>query len=115
MSRLRTLYRDQLLVLAALDLAATVEDEPVLPFTVVGAQLADIADAALAAALRVAEVTVCGDRTPPRLAIIAMGKCGARELNYVSDVDVIFVAEQRRRAHRPGGRRDDAGGLGGVL
>ena len=24
-------------------------------------------------------------------AVIAMGKCGARELNYVSDVDVIFV------------------------
>ncbi len=36
MVRLRTLYRDQLLVLAALDLAATVEDEPVVPFTVVG-------------------------------------------------------------------------------
>ena len=29
----------------------------------------------------------------PRLAVIAMGKCGARELNYVSDVDVIFVGE----------------------
>ena len=94
-SRLRTVYRDQLLVLAGLDLAPTVEDEPVVPFTVVGAQLADTADAALAAALRVAEATVCaGDRTPPRLAVIAMGKCGARELNYVSDVDVIFVAEQ---------------------
>jgi [glutamine synthetase] adenylyltransferase / [glutamine synthetase]-adenylyl-L-tyrosine phosphorylase len=92
-SRLCTLYRDQLLVLAALDVAATVEDEPVLPFPVVGAQLSDLADAALAAALRVAEATVCGDRTPPRLAVIAMGKCGARELNYVSDVDVIFVAE----------------------
>jgi glutamate-ammonia-ligase adenylyltransferase len=92
-SRLRTLYRDQLLLLAALDVAATVEDEPVLPFPVVGAQLSDLADAALAAALRVAEATVCGDRTPPRLAVIAMGKCGARELNYVSDVDVIFVAE----------------------
>ncbi|KLO32022.1 bifunctional [glutamine synthetase] adenylyltransferase/[glutamine synthetase]-adenylyl-L-tyrosine phosphorylase [Mycobacterium haemophilum] len=91
--RLRTLYRDQLLVLAALDVAATVEDEPVLPFTVVAAQLADTADAAMAAALRVAEKTVCGDRTPPRLAVIAMGKWGARELNYVSDVDVIFVAE----------------------
>jgi glutamate-ammonia-ligase adenylyltransferase len=91
--RLCTTYRDHLLVLAALDLAATVEDEPVVPFTVVGAQLSDTADAVLAAALRVAEVTVCGDRTPPRLAIIAMGKCGARELNYVSDVDVIFVAE----------------------
>ncbi|OOK68013.1 glutamate-ammonia ligase adenylyltransferase family protein [Mycobacterium kansasii] len=63
--RLRALYRDHLLVLAALDLAATVEDEPVLPFTVVAAHLADIADAALAAALRVAEKTVCGDRTPP--------------------------------------------------
>jgi glutamate-ammonia-ligase adenylyltransferase len=91
--RLRSLYRDHLLVLAALDLAATVEDEPVLPFTVVAAQLADTADAALAAALRVAEASVCGDCTPPRLAVIAMGKCGARELNYVSDVDVIFVAE----------------------
>ncbi len=92
--RLSALYRDHLLVLAALDLAATVEDEPVLPFTVVGAQLADTADAVLAASLRAAEATVCGDRTPPRLAVIAMGKCGARELNYVSDVDIIFVAEQ---------------------
>ena len=91
--RLRALYRDHLLVVAALDLAATVEDEPVLPFTLVAAQLADTADAAMAAALRVAEATVCGDRTPPRLAVIAMGKCGARELNYVSDVDVIFVGE----------------------
>ncbi|MDA3639694.1 bifunctional [glutamine synthetase] adenylyltransferase/[glutamine synthetase]-adenylyl-L-tyrosine phosphorylase [Mycobacterium xenopi] len=90
---LRTLYRDQLLVLAALDLAPIVEDEPVLPFTAVGAHLADLADAALAAALAVAEKTVCGTDPPPRLAVIAMGKCGARELNYVSDVDVIFVAE----------------------
>ena len=32
-----------------------------------------------------------------RFAVIGMGKCGARELNYVSDVDVIFVAEARRR------------------
>ena len=92
--RLGALYRDQLLVLAALDLAATVEDEPVLPFTLVAAQLADTADAALAAALRVAQATVCGDRVPPQLAVMAMGKCGARELNYVSDVDIIFVAEQ---------------------
>lgn len=92
--RLSTLYRDHLLVLAALDLAATVEDEPVVPFTVVGAQLADTADAVLAASLRAAEATVCGDKTPPRLAVIAMGKCGARELNYVSDVDIIFVAER---------------------
>jgi [glutamine synthetase] adenylyltransferase / [glutamine synthetase]-adenylyl-L-tyrosine phosphorylase len=92
-ARLRALYRDQLLVLAALDLASTVENEPVLPFAAVGAHLADLADAALTAALASAQATVCGDDTPPRLAVIAMGKCGARELNYVSDVDVIFVAE----------------------
>jgi glutamate-ammonia-ligase adenylyltransferase len=92
--KLQSLYRDRLLVLAALDLAATVEDEPVLPFTLVGEQLSDMADAAMAAALLVAERTVCADRKPPRLAVIAMGKCGARELNYVSDVDVIFVAER---------------------
>ena len=91
--RLRELYRNRLLVLAAMDLAPTVENEPVLSFRSVGAHLADLADAALGAALSVAEAGVCGDETPPRLAIIAMGKCGARELNYVSDVDVIFVAE----------------------
>ena len=89
---LRKLYRDRLLVLAALDLASTVENEPVLPFTAVGAHLSDLADAALGAALTVANRSVCGEDTePPQLAVIAMGKCGARELNYVSDVDVIFV------------------------
>ena len=29
-----------------------------------------------------------------------MGKTGGRELNYVSDVDVIFVAEPARRRRR---------------
>jgi glutamate-ammonia-ligase adenylyltransferase len=88
---LRTLYRDRLLVLAGLDLASTVENEPVVPFTEVAAHLSDIADAALSAALTVALKPHGADA--PRLAVIAMGKCGARELNYVSDVDVIFVAE----------------------
>ena len=91
---LQTLYRDRMLVLAALDVASVVENEPVLPFPVVGEHLSDMADAALAAALKVATRSVCGeDGEMPRLAVIAMGKCGARELNYVSDVDVIFVAE----------------------
>ncbi|MFE2997737.1 bifunctional [glutamine synthetase] adenylyltransferase/[glutamine synthetase]-adenylyl-L-tyrosine phosphorylase [Nocardia sp. NPDC059246] len=91
---LRKRYRDQLMLLAAIDLAATVENEPVLPYQQVGRHLTDLADAALTAALSVAIARVCPDReTPVRLAVIAMGKCGARELNYVSDVDVIFVAE----------------------
>lgn len=90
---LRDLYRDRLLVLAALDVASTVENEPVLPFVEVVAHLSDLADAALGAALTVATRAVCDDGDEPRLAVIAMGKCGARELNYVSDVDVIFVGE----------------------
>jgi glutamate-ammonia-ligase adenylyltransferase len=90
---LRDLYRDRVLVLAALDVASTVENEPVLPFITVGAHLSDLADAALGAALTVATRAVCGTGPAPRLAVIAMGKCGARELNYVSDVDIIFVGD----------------------
>ncbi len=92
---LRELYRDRLLVLAALDVAPTVENEPVLPFTVVGEHLSDLADAALESALSVVTRAVCAEKqtAPPTLAVIAMGKCGARELNYVSDVDVIFVTD----------------------
>jgi glutamate-ammonia-ligase adenylyltransferase len=93
MPKLRCVYRDRLMVLAALDLAPTVENEPVLEFPTVGAHLSDLADAALDAALQVAVAGVCKSEPPPRLAVIAMGKCGARELNYVSDVDIIFVGE----------------------
>ncbi|NLG46919.1 bifunctional [glutamine synthetase] adenylyltransferase/[glutamine synthetase]-adenylyl-L-tyrosine phosphorylase [Gordonia sp. (in: high G+C Gram-positive bacteria)] len=97
---LQRAYRDQLLVLAAHDLAATVENEPVLYLPEVGGRLSSLADAALTAALAVAIATVLGeagsDAMKPleiELAVIAMGKCGARELNYVSDVDIVFVAE----------------------
>lgn len=91
---LRSAYRDQVMVLAAADVAATVQDEPVLPYTSVVRHLTALADAALTAALAVAVATVCTSAPcTARLAVIAMGKCGARELNYVSDVDVVFVAE----------------------
>lgn len=91
---LRVAYRDLLLDLAVRDLADLVEDEPTVPFVTVGEYLSDLADAALTAALAVAVAEVYPDAEPDgRLAVIAMGKCGARELNYVSDVDVVFVAE----------------------
>ena len=61
----------------------------------------------LEAALAVARAELPAGAAPCRLAVMAMGKCGARELNYASDVDVIFVAEpadeQTRR--RPRARR----------
>ncbi|AWH93792.1 bifunctional [glutamine synthetase] adenylyltransferase/[glutamine synthetase]-adenylyl-L-tyrosine phosphorylase [Dietzia lutea] len=92
---LRSTYRDQVALLAAHDVAAAVEDEePRLPFADVGRRLSDLADAALTAALAVAVATVYPDGPmPSRLGVVAMGKGGARELNYISDVDVIFVAE----------------------
>jgi glutamate-ammonia-ligase adenylyltransferase len=83
---LRIGYRRLLLRLAARDLAHG------LPVDDVAAELSDLAAATLEAALAVArtEVEGAGD---VRLAVVAMGKCGAHELNYVSDVDVIFVHE----------------------
>ena len=63
------------------------------PFLDVSAALAGLADAALAAALAVARAEHPDDAVRTRLAVIAMGKCGGRELNYISDVDVLFVAE----------------------
>src|SRR5262249_50945105 len=59
----------------------------------VGEELAALAAAVLEAALATARAEIPHDSAPCRLAVIAMGKCGARELNYASDVDVIFVAE----------------------
>jgi len=80
-------YRRRLLHLAARDLTgmATVD--------VAGEELADIAAAVLEAALAVARAELPATAAPARLAVVAMGKCGGRELNYASDVDVIFVAE----------------------
>jgi len=86
-ARLAAAYRRRVLHLAARDLTgkASVDE--------VGQELAGIADAVLEAALAIASAELPGDAATARLAIIAMGKCGARELNYASDVDVIFVAE----------------------
>ncbi|MBM6399353.1 bifunctional [glutamine synthetase] adenylyltransferase/[glutamine synthetase]-adenylyl-L-tyrosine phosphorylase [Phycicoccus sonneratiae] len=87
---LRVGYREQLLGIAALD--TTAEDPlEVLPAT--AAALADLAAAALEAALRIARDEVGEEAARTRLAVVAMGKTGGRELNYISDVDVIFVAE----------------------
>ncbi|HEY2207227.1 MAG TPA: bifunctional [glutamine synthetase] adenylyltransferase/[glutamine synthetase]-adenylyl-L-tyrosine phosphorylase [Pseudonocardia sp.] len=104
---LRDAYRDALVGIAAADVAAVGEPSlPVAPVEQVAAQLSDLACAALRAALAVAVAEVLpepetGAGAPdgpdgpedPRIAVIAMGKCGGHELNYVSDVDVIFVAE----------------------
>ncbi|WP_367131975.1 bifunctional [glutamine synthetase] adenylyltransferase/[glutamine synthetase]-adenylyl-L-tyrosine phosphorylase [Saccharothrix sp. HUAS TT1] len=90
---LRLEYRALLCRIAAADLAHVVEpDQPYVHYDDVAALLSDLAVAALRASLDVAARQV--PRSDEcRLAVIAMGKCGARELNYVSDVDVVFVGE----------------------
>ena len=86
MDALRVEYRRHVLQLAALDLADG------LDVAAVSAELADLAAATLEAGLAVARAERAPDSPPCRLAVIGMGKCGGRELNYVSDVDVVFVA-----------------------
>jgi glutamate-ammonia-ligase adenylyltransferase len=83
---LRRAYRDAMLPLAARDVADGAD------VAHVAAELADLAGATLEAALAVARAEV-GAAGSCRLAVVAMGKCGGRELNYASDVDVVFVAE----------------------
>ncbi|MCZ4499079.1 MAG: (Glutamate--ammonia-ligase) adenylyltransferase [Marmoricola sp.] len=84
---LRVEYRRVLLRLASRDLAHHVGVDDI------AAELSDLASGTLDAALAVARAKIDGDPASCRLAVIAMGKCGGHELNYVSDVDVIFVAE----------------------
>ncbi|WP_213814631.1 bifunctional [glutamine synthetase] adenylyltransferase/[glutamine synthetase]-adenylyl-L-tyrosine phosphorylase [Glaciihabitans sp. dw_435] len=90
---LRVRYRRHLARIAAWDLENT---DPLMAVSSVTAMLSDLAGAALDASLDVARRCVrfpADDVARTRLSIIGMGKAGARELNYVSDVDVIFVGE----------------------
>ncbi|MFF9764952.1 bifunctional [glutamine synthetase] adenylyltransferase/[glutamine synthetase]-adenylyl-L-tyrosine phosphorylase [Streptomyces caelestis] len=84
---LRVAYRRCLLSIAARDVCGTIE------VAQTAAELADLATATLRAALALAAAAAPEDAALCRLAVIAMGKCGGHELNYVSDVDVIFVGE----------------------
>ena len=84
---LRRFKRRELLRVAVRDLAGqVVVDE-------VAAELADLADACLEAALVVATGESGYDPAPMRLAVLGMGKLGGSELNYVSDIDVMFCHE----------------------
>lgn len=97
---IRVCYREHLLRIAAFDVTSS-EPQDALPNVAAG--LADLAGAAIQAGLAVARWELKNTKEhgvfepeevdSTRLAVIAMGKCGARELNYISDVDVIFVAE----------------------
>ncbi|SDN55077.1 glutamate-ammonia-ligase adenylyltransferase [Actinomyces ruminicola] len=92
-SALRIAYRSRLLAVVADDLAS---DTPLAHMPVVGQRMTALADAALEAALTVARAVVGPGADHVAMAIIAMGKAGARELNYISDVDVVYVVGPAR-------------------
>jgi glutamate-ammonia-ligase adenylyltransferase len=83
---LRRAYRLGLLRIAAIDLTGGQDLELTMD------ALSALADATLAAACAIAQAELPAGTAAPRLGVVAMGKCGGNELNYVSDVDVIFVA-----------------------
>ena len=99
---LRVAYRAELAKIALIDVCSP---DPVELMPTIGRHLADLAAAALEGAFAIARTEVAEGAggglcaAPARgasvdaldLAIIGMGKCGARELNYISDVDVVYV------------------------
>lgn len=112
---LRTRYRRRLAQIAAYDLSQT---DQIAGVDAVAQCLADLAGATLEASLAVARRMSSGEVAGPgvfppaqvratRLAVIGMGKAGAGELNYVSDVDVIFVAEPDPESGLESGRAID--------
>ncbi|MGK0716269.1 bifunctional [glutamine synthetase] adenylyltransferase/[glutamine synthetase]-adenylyl-L-tyrosine phosphorylase [Leucobacter sp. W1153] len=104
-SALRVRYRELLAEVVLFDLRVGMESDlggATSAFDGVSRSLSDLAAAALDAALAVARGTLAAGVGGPalaaervaatQLAVVAMGKCGARELNVVSDVDVVFIA-----------------------
>ncbi|MEY4533293.1 MAG: hypothetical protein RI926_1062, partial [Actinomycetota bacterium] len=100
---LRVHYRELLLKIAMWDLC---HEDPLHQIEWVTGSLSDIAGGALEAALAIARTEVAEQFSKDEvalveLAIIGMGKCGARELNYLSDVDVIYVGASKDENQLP--------------
>lgn len=89
-SAMRREYRRLILRIAATDMSS---DEPLSILPAVAAALADLASSALESALAIARLKHPTHGAGARLSVLGMGKTGGRELNYISDVDVIYVAE----------------------
>lgn len=94
---LRVQYRIAILRIADFDLAQADFRLSIEPVTEALSNLAaNCLEAGLAIAKRelLDEAKINTDEVHAlRFAIIGMGKCGARELNYVSDVDVVYVVD----------------------
>ncbi|HVJ55385.1 MAG TPA: bifunctional [glutamine synthetase] adenylyltransferase/[glutamine synthetase]-adenylyl-L-tyrosine phosphorylase [Aliidongia sp.] len=101
MSRLRRVKRQAALIIAMADIGA------VWPLDRVTRALSDLADAALGAGLRyllrtaasAGQITLAHPDSPEResgVFILGMGKLGAHELNYSSDIDLIILFDTEK-------------------
>ena len=84
---LRIAYRRALLDIASRDLVGELMLEEVAD------RLSDLAGTLVQTALAVSAAELGERAEGVRLSVIGLGKCGAHELNYISDVDVVFVGE----------------------
>ena len=89
---LRRFRRRAMLRVAARDLMGA-------PLEEVVAEISAVADRCLEAAVRL----TAGDR---RFAVIGLGKLGGAELNYASDVDLLFLHEAEGPDRQPSRRKD---------
>ena len=92
-AELRWAYRRHLMRIAARDLMAP---QPESELEMISRQLSDLADAVIEAGLSITKGLV-PDYGLIRFAVIGFGKTGARESNYLSDVDVMYLAEPGSR------------------
>jgi glutamate-ammonia-ligase adenylyltransferase len=83
---LRRVKTEELLRIGLADVAGELPLESVLE------QLSDLADVCLARTFELVRATATRLRAPP-LAVLALGKLGARELGYAGDLDLVFVYE----------------------
>ncbi|HET6348934.1 MAG TPA: nucleotidyltransferase domain-containing protein, partial [Candidatus Krumholzibacteria bacterium] len=86
---IRRAHRQALLKIGVQDLVSG------LPVEEVTRRLSDLADACARVVLDVVFDEAGGDENAPRsLVVIALGKLGGRELNYSSDIDLIFASNE---------------------
>jgi len=92
---LRRFRNHEFLRIGINDLQGTLESEQV------SVELSNLAEACLRHTYATAARDVCRllkrKSLPGRCVVVAMGKLGSRELNYNSDLDLIFVYEEARR------------------
>jgi [glutamine synthetase] adenylyltransferase / [glutamine synthetase]-adenylyl-L-tyrosine phosphorylase len=84
------------------DLGGTIDLEPVLE------QLSDLADAVVECALQLTLDELqekFGIIAQGRFAVLGMGKMGGRELDYNSDLDLVFIYDAHEDAYSSGGVR----------